>query len=649
MDNAGLPEAAGGGLPVAPQLSEETAASGVLFRWGWSRRVLPLPYREELYHVLRLTGPLFISRILNFMMPFVITIWCGHLGNVELGGYALASALINCTTAATGFGLAMACDTLVSQTFGSKNLKRVGEILQRSILIILLFCLPCWAVLINSETLLLALWQEPEVARITQLYCLAFLPAVPAMFLHQLQVSYLQNQGIILPQMYTAAVANIINVFANWFLINKMELGVKGSAVASSLSTITLCLLLFGYIHRKQLHKETWRGWSSACLQEWGTFMQLAVPSTLMLCFEWWIYEIGSFLAGMFGEVELSAQHIVLELGTIAYMLPLGINAAVCVRVGNSLGAGDDKQALVICKVGLALCTTMTVLQAIVLASIKSFIGYLFTNDEDIVGIVSKLLTIFILLQLFDGLVCVSYGVLVGAGKQKIVAISNLVCYYCFGLPAGITLMFKACLGILGLWLGLLLSVVLQACFFVTCIFKLDWRKAATQAQKRAGKKVEVACVEQKLPVDYQTVEQKPPVDYQTVEQKPPVDYQAVENTLLPEKSLDVGATVPGLSKVGASCLKENGYSEVSTEDQSQQEGGKGEGHVEQQLEKTSPPSTQLSVAQLVLRRGLAALAAAAILVVGVVIHLSFPPDIFHNAASSAGNQSLVYNCTAPF
>lgn len=26
--------------------------------------------------------------------------------------------------------------------------------------------------------------------------------------------------------------------------------------------------------------------------------MQLAIPSTLMLCFEWWIYEIGGFLAG---------------------------------------------------------------------------------------------------------------------------------------------------------------------------------------------------------------------------------------------------------------------------------------------------------------------------------------------------------------
>ena len=51
------------------------------------------------------------------------------------------------------------------QTFGSKNMKRVGVILQRSSLILLLVCLPCWAILINSYNLLLLMHQDDEVAR----------------------------------------------------------------------------------------------------------------------------------------------------------------------------------------------------------------------------------------------------------------------------------------------------------------------------------------------------------------------------------------------------------------------------------------------------------------------------------------------------
>lgn len=43
-------------------------------------------------------------------------------------------------------------------------------------------------------------------------------------------------------------------------------------------------------------------GWSLECLQDWASFLRLAIPSMLMLCIEWWAYEIGSFLSGMCAE-----------------------------------------------------------------------------------------------------------------------------------------------------------------------------------------------------------------------------------------------------------------------------------------------------------------------------------------------------------
>lgn len=55
--------------------------------------------------------------------------------------------------------------TSLPQSFGGKNLRRVGIILQRGTLILLLCCLPCWAVFINTESLLLLLRQDPEVSR----------------------------------------------------------------------------------------------------------------------------------------------------------------------------------------------------------------------------------------------------------------------------------------------------------------------------------------------------------------------------------------------------------------------------------------------------------------------------------------------------
>ncbi|XP_018547678.1 multidrug and toxin extrusion protein 1 [Lates calcarifer] len=629
MEKLGSPEPAQpsqGAEPVAGVSVAKTAeaegdeavaaVSSKLFRCACVRRWLPLDYREELYHVLRLTGPLLLSRILNFLLPFVITIFCGHIGNAELAGYALASATINVTTTATGFGLAMACDTLISQTFGSKNMKRVGVILQRSSLILLLFCLPCWALLINSQNILLILYQEDEVARIAQLYVMAFLPAVPAMFLHQLQVAYLQNQGIILPQMYTAAAANIFNLGINYVLIFSLKLGVIGSAIANSLSQITICLLLFGYIRWRKLHQNTWEGWSTACLQDWGSYMKLAVPSVFMVWFEWWIWEVGGFLAGVLGEVDLAAQHVLVEIGTIIYMFPLGIHAAACVRVGNALGAGDTSRAIVTCKVTLVLSGMLAVLQGIVIAGCKSVVGYIFTSDDNIVEIVSENLTVCTFLQFFDALLCVCSGILVGSGMQKIAALSNLVSYYFIGLPVGIALMFAAQLRILGLWLGLFICVFIQTCFFLLVIFKLNWKKVTHKAQLRAGNKVVV------IP-------------------KRPAS-MALSEVMMPDIS-----DRPNTAQLDSEeQSKANGYSPVNTQDQELKVGHSADGN-NANAGGTDGDTKQLSVTQLILRRGLTLLVSVLILAIGVAFHIAFP--VPEPSAQSRANFTLNWaNASTP-
>ncbi|XP_040902145.1 multidrug and toxin extrusion protein 1-like [Toxotes jaculatrix] len=462
--------------------------SDKLFSCRWVRHRVPLAYREELYHILRMTGPLLLSRILNYLLPFVITMFCGRLGNEVLAGYGLASATINVTTAATGVGLGLACDTLVSQTFGGKNLLRVGVILQRGIIILLLFCLPCWGLLINAQAILLCLGQDPEVARIAQIYITAFLPAVPAMFLHHLQESYLQNQGIILPQMYTAAMANIANVVTNYVFLYWLDLQVSGSAAANALSQIYICAFLFAYIWWKKLHVKTWGGWSVESLQEWGSFMKLAIPSTLMKCFEWWVYELGGFFAGMLSEDELAAQHAVIMVAFITYMFPLGVQAAACARVGYGLGAGDSTRALLTSKVALILAGSIAVVEGLVLGSTKTVIGVIFTSDEKIIALVSNLMNAYCFLQFFDALVCVCTGIFLGTGKQKIPAVANLIGYYCIGLSLSVTLTFVAKLRVLGFWLGLLVCVILQSTFYIIVIFKLNWEKMTEEAVKRAQK-----------------------------------------------------------------------------------------------------------------------------------------------------------------
>ncbi|XP_061891032.1 multidrug and toxin extrusion protein 1-like [Entelurus aequoreus] len=71
-----------------------------------------------------------------------------------------------------------------------------------------------------------------------------------------------------------------------------------------------------------------------------------------------------------------------LSVANMIYMIPPGIQAAACARVGNALGAGDTAGALLTCKVSLSLTAAFAVVGGIALNSAKSVIGFIFTSDH---------------------------------------------------------------------------------------------------------------------------------------------------------------------------------------------------------------------------------------------------------------------------
>ncbi|XP_031140414.1 multidrug and toxin extrusion protein 1-like isoform X3 [Sander lucioperca] len=531
---------------------------------------IPPDYRHELVQLLKLAGPVIISQLMVFMISFVSTVFCGHLGKTELAAVALSISVVNVTGISIGNGLSLTCDTLISQTYGSGNLKRVGVILQRGVLILLLACFPCWAILINTEPILLAVKQSPEVASIAQLYVKIFMPSLPAAFMYQLQGRYLQNQGIIWPQVVTGVIANILNAIINYIFLYCLDLGVAGSAAANAISQYLLAVILFAYICCRGLHKATWGGWTLDCLQEWGPFVRLAIPSMLMLCLEWWLFEIGGFLAGVISETELGAHSIVYELMALAYMFPLGFAAAASVRVGNALGAGNIEQAKLSSKVPIICAFIVACFVGASISLTRNVIGYIFTSEQDILQRVADVMIILGLLHLADAVAGVAGGVLRGAGKQLIGALCNLVGYYFIGFPIGVSLMFAANMGIVGLWTGLCISVWLQLIFFITFMCKLDWKKAAEEALMRAG-----------------------------VQIKEENEMVGMENTDLNQYPVNTTASSGEIAEV------DHTYQEVHIADQTKS--------------TTTTVGNVLSITQLVLRRGLILLLMVIILIAGII------------------------------
>ncbi|XP_077338383.1 multidrug and toxin extrusion protein 2-like [Lithobates pipiens] len=545
------------------------------------RQLVPYGFCNEAKKQFGLAIPVFLSRIMVLLIIIVSSMFSGHLGKIELDSVTLASSVINIIGISIGSGMSSGCDTLMSQTYGSKNLKRVGTILQRGILILMLCCFPCWAIFINTEQVLLLFKQNPDIARLTQKYVMIFLPGLPAVFLHQLQSKYLQNQGIIWPQFFTGIAACLINVVLNTIFMYIFKLGVEGSAWANTVSQWTMALLLFLYIVGKKVYVETWGGWSTDCLQEWDIFFYLAIPSTLMLCVEWWSFEIGGFLAGLIGIVELGGQAIMLELVTLASMLPIGFGTAANIRVGIALGEGNIEQAKMSCKVVLYCTAFSCLLISSTALALRNVIGYVFTTDRDIIALLSKIVLLFAPLHLCEGTNTACSGILRGTGRQKIGAFTNVFGYYLIGIPVGISLMFLTKLGVMGLWIGMLCPMLLQTCIHIPYIFCMNWDKVGEEAKIRAGVKLVVP------------------------------DSRSSKKDILK-------------SEYGGTAMSDSSFIAIASHDMAP-----GEDHTKQldlkddlPMETTNVVGEILSTKQLIIRRGLALLLSISLLMIGIVIKL---------------------------
>ena len=97
----------------------------------------------------------------------------------------------------------------------------------------------------------------------------------------------------------------------------------------------------------------------------------------------------------------------------------------------------------------------------------------LFTREPRVVSLAIPLMWIAALFAVFDGIQVTVTGVLRGAGDTRTPMVANLVAHWLLGLPTGYFLCFVWGFGVLGLWTGLSIGLIVTALSLVWAW----WRK----------------------------------------------------------------------------------------------------------------------------------------------------------------------------
>jgi len=160
------------------------------------------------------------------------------------------------------------------------------------------------------------------------------------------------------------------------------------------------------------------------------------------------------------------------------------LSRVASMRVGNFVGAGEEKKAKDTSQLLISLTVAGEVLIVILIIMFSSNIARLFTQDEGTVQLVVHLAPLLAIHQIADGTQIICSGVFKAIGRQRVLAIFNIVAYWVVSLPIGVFLAFYLNYQLVGIWIGFIVAIGGEAIILLGMVHKIDWKDEINKARK---------------------------------------------------------------------------------------------------------------------------------------------------------------------
>ncbi|KAL1323138.1 hypothetical protein HN51_068185 [Arachis hypogaea] len=443
---------------------------------------------QELKRVGSMAAPMVAVTVSQYLLQVVSMMMVGHLGVlVTFSGVAIATSFAEVTGFSILIGMAGALETLCGQTYGAEEFRSLGNYTCCAIGTLTLVCLPISLIWIFMDKILLLFGQDPAISLVAREYCICLIPALYGYAVLQAMTRYFQTQSMIYPMVFSSVAALCFHVPICWGLVFKFGLGHIGAAFAIAISYWLNAIGLVVYMKCSSSCEKSKIVFSSNALKCISEFLQYAIPSGLMFCFEWWSFELLTLFSGLLPnpQLETSILSVCLNTTTLHFFIPYAVGASASTRVSNELGAGNPKAAKGIIRVIVTVAVTEAVIVSSFFICFRNVLGNAYSNDMQVIENVAKMAPLLCVSVIADSLIGVLSGVARGGGFQQIGAYVNLGGYYLVGAPIALFLGFGLKLNAKGLWMGTLSGSCLVVIILAIVTALTDWEKEATKARER--------------------------------------------------------------------------------------------------------------------------------------------------------------------
>lgn len=417
--------------------------------------------------------PLLTGSLAGVGMGFTDTVIVGHVGATDLAGVSVAVSIIMTITVAFS-GFLGAVSPLFAEDCGAGRPDRAQRRFMNT--------LYTMAGVIAATELLLVLgyfsfdWMplEDDVRQVARNYMLYALPGVPIFILTMALRVYDDGIGKTQISMYISFAALFLNLLLDLLFVYGAgpipAMGGPGAAVASTL-TEWLLLPIAWSLTAIMLKKSQFK--PRICFIKPDKDMiklivRQGLPLSIATGFESSAFLAFCVLSSWFGTLELAANQILFNLMTLLFMVPLALSITVSIRIGYAIGKSDSSMA----QTAVSTCYWIALPIAFVLAVasyvLSDEVALLYTNDLNVVAIISASFLPVALYQIGDYCQCIANGALRGLKDTAIITVVSIAAYWGFGVPFAWYLAFKGLpgmepAGFIGLWISLCITLYLIA------------------------------------------------------------------------------------------------------------------------------------------------------------------------------------------
>ena len=359
----------------------------------------------------------------------------------------------------------------VSVTSANQNmdLLKKASLFKNSIFLNVSVSIICFIVLFLSSGLLKYMHQPEDVIKLAVPFFNVLIFSMIPISLFFTCKQYCEGLSNTRMALFISIIGNVINIVLNYLLIYGKfgfpELGYIGSAWASFISRVFMGFSFLYLIFKSPVTKEISAVYNKVKINKKELFhlAKIGLNAGLQLTFEVAAFVIAGLMAGTFGKEQIDAHGIALSIAAFTYMFASGISSASSIRVGIYKAQDNWLEIKQAAFSSIKLVMLIMGGFAILFLMINNFLPKVFSSDLQIVNLASKLLIIAALFQLFDGIQVTIVGILRGLEDFKIPTLISLVGYWIIALPLAYWLAFILKLETVGVWIGLLVSLIFAA------------------------------------------------------------------------------------------------------------------------------------------------------------------------------------------